>query len=179
MRRAVLLVLPALLCACATPRYSYNFDYYNYSEGSPEAKPSQVTDFSANELSNSKLVADASSGYLYLTESTEVTGEVEKGRSGKRESGTKQVSELTRTERRELKRELKQTIKEYRELDRQVASGPGSVNEMDNDLKMAIIFGAVGLTLSLFAGVNAAFWVLGVIAIVVGVVFLVRWLLRQ
>ena len=50
---------------------------------------------------------------------------------------------------------------------------------MDNDLKLAIIFGAVGLTLTLFGGINEAFWILGVISIVVGVVFLIKWLVRQ
>lgn len=179
MKRAVLLVLPALLCACASPRYSYNFDYYDYNEGRPDAKPTRIAEFSTNELNNNELVADASGEYLYLAETTEATNEVENKISEKSESETKQVSQLSRSERRELKRELKQAIKEYRKLDNQVASGPETVNEMDNDLKMAIIFGAVGLTLSLFAGINAAFWVLGVIAIVVGVVFLVRWLLRQ
>jgi hypothetical protein len=54
-----------------------------------------------------------------------------------------------------------------------------ATSTMDSDLKMAIIFGAVGLTLTLFGGINEAFWVLGVIAIVVGVVFLVKWLVRQ
>jgi hypothetical protein len=31
----------------------------------------------------------------------------------------------------------------------------------------------------LFGGINEAFWILGVIAIVVGVVFLIKWLVRQ
>ncbi len=50
---------------------------------------------------------------------------------------------------------------------------------MDHDLKLAIIFGAVGLTLTLFGGVNEVFWILGVIAFVVGVVFFVKWVVRQ
>jgi hypothetical protein len=50
---------------------------------------------------------------------------------------------------------------------------------MDKDLKMAAIFGSVGLVLTFLGGVNSVFWVLGVIAIVIGVVFFIRWLSRQ
>src|SRR5690606_1346753 len=76
--------------------------------------------------------------------------------------------------RKSVKEEVKTMLRKSRQESGDVS--PDASAQMDNDLKLAIIFGAVGLTLSLFSGINAAFWVLGVIAIVVGVVFLIRWL---
>jgi hypothetical protein len=76
-----------------------------------------------------------------------------------------------------LKKQFKRYMKARRTGDITVANN--AAGTMDQDLKMAIIFGAVGLTLTLFGGINEAFWILGVIAIVVGVVFLVKWLVRQ
>jgi hypothetical protein len=55
----------------------------------------------------------------------------------------------------------------------------GPQGSLDPDLKMAIIFGAVGLVLALFGGISEVFTVLGVIAILVGVYFLIKWLIRQ
>ena len=50
---------------------------------------------------------------------------------------------------------------------------------MDNDLKMALIFAVVAIVLSAFGGVNSIFWILGVIATVVAIVFFIKWLAEQ
>jgi hypothetical protein len=44
---------------------------------------------------------------------------------------------------------------------------------------MALIFGIVAIVLTAFAGVNAVFWILGVIAFVVAIVFFIQWLANQ
>jgi hypothetical protein len=50
---------------------------------------------------------------------------------------------------------------------------------MDNDLKLAAIFGAVGIVGLMLGGATDVFWIIGGIALLVGVVFLVKWLVRQ
>ncbi len=49
--------------------------------------------------------------------------------------------------------------------------------EWDEDLKLATIFGAVGIT-GLIIGGNV-FNIIGAIALVIGVVFFVKWIIRQ
>ncbi len=48
---------------------------------------------------------------------------------------------------------------------------------LDKDLKLAAIFGAVGIVALLIGG--DVFWVIGGIALLIGVVFFVMWLARQ
>jgi hypothetical protein len=48
---------------------------------------------------------------------------------------------------------------------------------MDHDLKLAAIFGAVGIVALIIGG--DVFWVIGGIALIIGVVFFVLWLSRQ
>src|SRR5688572_10478426 len=60
MKRILLVLLPALLCACSSPRYSYYFDSYDYSEG---RKPQIVQLKEKNNFAEhreSDLMADAS-----------------------------------------------------------------------------------------------------------------------
>ncbi len=47
---------------------------------------------------------------------------------------------------------------------------------LDQNLKFAIIFGAVGVVLMLFP---SPLWIIGAIALTVGVVFLILWVLEQ
>jgi hypothetical protein len=184
MKRILLLVLPALLCACSSPRYTYNFDRYDYSEG--RGKP-QIVQQEENKpddihLSESALMADASKRIVLderrTPQSPSIVIDAETYAKKPESRNIESLSKFSRKERREFIRELKDAIRDSK-MNTHQAAAPDEVNVMDKDLKMAIIFGAVGLTLSLFTGVNAAFGVLGVVAIVVGVVFLVRWLIRQ
>lgn len=48
---------------------------------------------------------------------------------------------------------------------------------MDNDLKLAAIFGAVGIVALIISG--DVFYIIGGIALIIGVVFFVKWLVRQ
>jgi hypothetical protein len=54
-----------------------------------------------------------------------------------------------------------------------------ATKQLDDDLKLAIIFGAIGVTLAILGGINTVFWVLGVIGLVVGLVFFIHWISRQ
>ena len=50
---------------------------------------------------------------------------------------------------------------------------------LDSNLRSAILFGLVGLILTLFGGVSGVFYVVGTILLIIGLVFLVLWLLDQ
>lgn len=50
---------------------------------------------------------------------------------------------------------------------------------LDGNLRSALLFGLVGLILLLFSGVSGVFTVVGTILLIIGLVFLVLWLLDQ
>jgi hypothetical protein len=50
---------------------------------------------------------------------------------------------------------------------------------LDSNLRSAILFGLVGLIVLLFTGVSNIFGVVGTILLIIGLVFLVLWLLDQ
>jgi hypothetical protein len=50
---------------------------------------------------------------------------------------------------------------------------------LDGNLRSALLFGLIGIILLLFAGVSNVFGILGTILLIIGLVFLVLWLLDQ
>jgi hypothetical protein len=50
---------------------------------------------------------------------------------------------------------------------------------LDQKLKYAVIFAAVGVILYILGGIVGVFWILGTIALVVALVFLLLWILEQ
>ena len=187
MRKDLFLAGALLLAsACASPKYTYYFDHYDYNSGKKnepvvahnDIRPSETTPLAVDE---NALTASAAPVEVVpttpVTESAPTAASPEEARS----ILAKKYNSLSKSEKKEFrqtaKKQLKAYVKATRNGDR--AAAEDAVKAMDYDLKMAIIFGAVGLTLSLFGGVSEAFWILGVIAIVIGVVFLVKWLVRQ
>jgi Flp pilus assembly protein TadB len=205
MKHILLLVAAILIVtACSSPRYTYNFDYYDYNSGRKHhASATQPKDEKQEHplmLEERTLVASAAP--IVLTEedipiektaakpakiskpSKAELAETKKAEIAAKENAAllaRRYKELSKSQRKEFKQELKKQFKRYMKAKRtgDTVAANNATSTMDQDLKMAIIFGAVGLTLTLFGGINEAFWILGVIAIVVGVVFLVKWLVRQ
>jgi hypothetical protein len=176
MPKIFLLILSSLLLvACSSPKYTYNFDYYDYHSGKRGTgiKPSEK--ISPIVLKGEVLVADASVTPSVLKESASPAVSVEKAPI------IKKYSDMDKAEKKAFRAEVKKEFKTYVNSVKKgdTVKSETATKVMDNDLKLAIIFGAVGLTLTLFGGINEAFWVVGVISIVVGVVFLIKWLVRQ
>lgn len=172
-----------LSTACSSPKYTYHFDHYDYNSG----RKSESTAKQDNPLPVVDEVAPLAVDENALTASTAeaapapVQQTVAPSPEEARSILAKKYSSLSKPEKKEFRQQAKKQLKAYVKA---VKSGDSvaaedAVKAMDYDLKMAIIFGAVGLTLTLFGGVSEAFWILGVIAIVIGVVFLVKWLVRQ
>lgn len=182
MRKDLLLAGTLLLAtACSSPKYTYHFDHYDYNSGRKNESAVVQNNVPASEatplsLDENSLTASTSEVVPTPEPAPTVTSPEEA-----RSILAKKYNSLSKTEKKEFrqtaKKQLKAYVKATRNGDR--AAAEDAVKAMDYDLKMAIIFGAVGLTLSLFGGVSEAFWILGVIAIVIGVVFLVKWLVRQ
>lgn len=167
--KSTLYLMSALLLAasCASPKYTYYFDHYNYGvtknsdNEKIEKKQASTTATPPDQLLVSKsnlLVERPSNQQLTPTEKTE-------------KPLTK--SSINKVERRELKQQIKKYIKEVKAEKVEA----GKANNLDHDLKLAAIFGSVGVV-ALIIGTDA-FVVIGGIALIIGVVFFVTWLLRQ
>jgi hypothetical protein len=175
MKNLSLVILGVIILAsCAAPKYTYHFDHYDYHSGRKAALVNPQTPMPAPQpemLTADLTVAPPEFNDLKKTEMmAEATADLKK-----------KYADMSKSEKKEFRNEVK---KEFRKYVKAVKNGDtvqasAETAAMDNDLKLAIIFGAVGLTLTLFGGINEAFWILGVISIVVGVVFLIKWLVRQ
>jgi hypothetical protein len=178
-----LLVSVLLLASCAAPKYSYHFDHYDYNSGrkhkEAEVKPSVDTETSLLAENTSSPISLQKENIVASNSPANLTPEkatvVENGNAV-----GKKYTEMTRNEKREFRKTLKTEIKKYIKAKKE--GDVKSVNEtkaMDYNLKMAIIFGAVALTLSFFGGVNTVFWVVSVVCLVIGVVFFIKWIAEQ
>jgi len=87
---------------------------------------------------------------------------------------------LTKHQKKEFRRELKKELKTYvknKNSGLKVESTQSSGSGIDHDLKLALIFGIIGiLVLALLSGQAAA--VIGTILVIVGIVFFIKWLIE-
>ncbi|MGC3948431.1 MAG: hypothetical protein QM762_28665 [Chryseolinea sp.] len=86
---------------------------------------------------------------------------------------------LTKEDRKELIRALKQLRKEIRSKPDIKSNAPlhdQATQKLDKGLIVAISFAAVGITLSILGGLGAGFWIAGVICLGLGVYFFIDWL---
>jgi hypothetical protein len=169
-----------ILISCSSPKYTYNFDYYDYNSGRKTLNNNanvSVTATNAEPLKIDKSELIAATGKATVTPSGVSTSTDAKGIS----TPAKAFKDLSKAEKKHLRSELRDFVKAYAK-DRKSFNEVTSVHEtkaLDTDLKLAIIFGAIGITFSILGGINTAFWVIGVIALIVGLVFFIRWIVNQ
>jgi hypothetical protein len=84
---------------------------------------------------------------------------------------------LQRLALRKITKKLDKLTAQMPQLKKQDASA--ARGGLDSNLRSAILFGLVGLILTLFGGVSGVFYVVGTILLIIGLVFLVLWLLDQ
>lgn len=169
MKRLLVLIAAVALTACSTPRYAYNFDYHDYNAGrkAKEVKPIQVDP--ATLTASTDLILAAEPVEADNTTTLAATASAEKKTISRKEF--REIKKLIKAEVREIKAKTKFSSKP------EPAITKATAGSMDHDLKLAIIFGAVGLV-GLLIGGNVM-WVIGGIAMLIGVVFFVKWLIRQ
>lgn len=185
--RKYYLLLGMALAACSSPKYVYHFDHYDYNSGRklqtkeiPVNSTEAVAEASPLVTEQEDLVASTASAPVTVKEKTTLpSAPVTKAEA--KSAFEKKYRSMTKAERKEFRQAVKHEIKNYMKAKKEGDHGASvaATSELDRDLKLAIIFGAVGLTLTLFGGVTEVFWVLGVIAIVIGLVFFIQWLMRQ
>lgn len=171
-----------MLASCSTPKYAYYFDHYDYNSGKKKAEsPKTIVaqnmlaspEMSPLKINQEVVVANAETRIMNV-ENVPVTVNDKKALERK-------YSNLSKSEkkafRKELKSEVKKFIKSKKSGDNIASIGKTKV--MDHDLKMALIFGIVGVVLYALWGVNPVFWILGVIATVIAIVFLIKWIANQ
>ena len=81
-----------------------------------------------------------------------------------------------KTVRQQLRKQIKSIIKSQK---KEMSVTSTQASGMDHDLKLAAIFGAVGIVVLLLGSTTQVFTIIGGIALIIGVVFFVKWLLRQ
>lgn len=155
-----------LISSCSSPKYAYNFDYYDYNSGKKVQKAELAVADGATTINPKTLLASKENTIL-ITEfdsKKEVTPAIEI---------KKTYLQMTKSERKEFRSELKKYIKVKKES----VKAEKNANAMDNDLKLAAIFGAIGMVALIISG--DVFYIIGGIALIIGVVFFVKWLVRQ
>ena len=179
----LLLVGMLLLAACSSPKYSYHFDHYDYNSGKKEID--QNSRLAINPIDAPAFASEARP--LSITEETlEASAQPRMVRADNTTSAStsllaKKYSSMTKSEKKEFKKEVRNEVKKYLKGKKNPDTGASvdATKVMDYNLKMAIIFGAIAIVLSFFGGANSIFWILSVVALVVGVVFFVKWLAEQ
>lgn len=184
MKKYLLLIASVLLfAACSSPKYAYYFDHYDYNSGKKKVETSNTeltqTTIATPELSplylDEKAVTASAQDKIKPVEYTPV---MVKEKAALLEQKYKSLSKAEKKEfRKELKSEIKKMVKAKKSGDSLDAIAERTA--MDHDLKMALIFGIVGIILSAFGGVNSIFWILGVISTVIAIVFLIKWIAEQ
>ena len=165
MKIKILVLLAVVFASCSSPKYAYYFDHQNYNAGKKHTGMQEVSPLQADP---NMMVASNSEQPVVLAEttpSTEARPSVEV---------KKTYIQMNKAERKALRHHVKKEVKKY------VAEKKKSIqatNAMDHDLKLAIIFGAVGIVGLLIGG--DVFTIIGGIALLIGVVFFVKWVIRQ
>ncbi|MCI0751099.1 MAG: hypothetical protein L0Y35_04620 [Flammeovirgaceae bacterium] len=164
----------AVLASCSSPKYAYHFDTYDYNSGKKPISKS-LQEPSTLKIDERTLVASTDETLFFVAEpkaeaTTEVTKPVAK------EEAIKSFKALSKQEKKAFRKELKEGIKDYVKAKKSEEYDSINKGGLDNDLKLAAIFGAIGLVLLIIGG---DIGIVGVIALLVGLFFLVRYLMRQ
>jgi hypothetical protein len=159
-----LILTTVVVSACSTPKYTASFNSYESHAAKSAVKPIETPLPSVN---NSEVVlASISSSPVEISTNAPVASK-------------KTYVQMTKSERKALRNHLRSEIRSYvkERKNSSVESDQSVKRGMDNDLKLAAIFGAVGIVALIISG--NVFYIIGGIALIIGVVFFVKWLVRQ
>lgn len=156
------------MASCSAPKYTYNFGHYNYNAG--KKKSVRANEFSATD-------GPQAIQPEMLTASTAEIVEPAPVAEVKVATVKKTYAQMTKTERKELRTYLKAETKNTIKAKKASVESPSTTKGMDSDLKLAAVFGAVGIVALIISG--QVFYIIGGIALLIGVVFFVKWLIRQ
>jgi len=163
-------VVAIVASACSGPKYTASFNYFN----KPVNNQTSTKSVAVVE-EQTKVVAQPEQ----LLASTSSAAPVEL--KAPKEEVRKTYVQMTKTERKALRTHLKSEIKTYvKEQKKNLGiDSTKATGAWDNDLKMAAIFGVVGLVLTSLWGASEILGVIGVVAVIIAMVFLIKWIVRQ
>lgn len=165
MKISVLVAVIAL-ASCSSPKYAYYFDHQNNYAGKKQTVVAKEA--SPLTIDPQMLTASTSDQPILVSQAKTETNLAT-------ENFKKTYEGMSKAEQRNVRQLIKKEMKSHKvsKEDAVHATQAG----MDHDLKLAIIFGAVGLVSMLIGG--NVFWIIGGIALIIGVVFFVKWIIRQ
>jgi hypothetical protein len=170
MKKYISLLTVILLVSCSAPKYTYHFDHYDYS-----SKKNQVTVAQNNEpaqpfttVDQTTLVASTDDTHVYMTETVAASVDAN-------EKMVEKIKTFSKEEKRKLKKVIKNYVKETKK-NPSVETG-NAAKALENDVKLAAIFGSAGIVLLIIGG--EVLYVLGAIALLIGLYFFIRWLIHQ
>jgi hypothetical protein len=165
MKKLLYLPLIVMFYSCASPKYSASV---KSTESSSSLQGTSNSGSSSNPYQAGDVIFTASTK-ASLTSSDEIKSQLKKTYMNMTKAERKEVGRL-------LKKELK-SIPKNQKNEMSVTSTKSS--RLDHDLKLAAIFGAVGIVGLLLGFAGQFFVVIGAIALIIGVVFFVKWLMEQ
>lgn len=159
-----------LIASCSSPKYTYNFDRYDYNSGKKPQRTAVISPKSeVAPVEAQQLLASKESTFLIV----DVPKDNEGAMATKPADVRKTYAQMSKSERKEFRADVKKYIKEKKES----IKAAKKANAMDHDLKLAAIFGVVGLVASIIGG--EVFWFVSIVAIIIALVFFIKWLVRQ
>lgn len=171
MKRILLiLAAAAFMASCSSPKYTYNFDHYNYNAGKKKTSSiNEVVSIEGPQAIHPEMLTASSSNSASAVEvaTTEAKSEPIK----------KTYAQMNKTERKELRTYLKAEVKNSIKAKKASIQSTSATKGLDGDLKLAAIFGAVGIAGLIIGG--DVFYIIGGLALLIGVVFFVKWVIRQ
>jgi hypothetical protein len=167
MKYFIPVALIVFLASCSTPKYAAHFPSCNVDVN---YHPVLVT---STESTTPPIEPSES-----LVASTKTTPSVISTVELKKEFKAT-YNKLSKQQKKEVRQLLRKEIKSITKAQKKDASvtATSARGGIDHDLKLAAIFGAVGIVGLLISG--NVFTVIGAIALIIGVVFFVKWLIRQ
>lgn len=168
MKISFLSVIAVLfISSCSAPKYTASFSNYKHTDEYSHNTIAPTAAVASELLPEQQVLASASS--------TPVETKPELASSAKTTT-----IQIDKKERKEALKKLRTDIKTYVKEQKSLAHENSYQDfEWDNDLKLAVIFGAAGLVGVLLGGISVVFSIIGGIALIIGVVFFVQWVLRQ
>ncbi len=166
MKKNLLLIPFVLFFSCSAPKFAAN----------STAKDNATVAGSSNGSSKQE-----TAGESVLTASTKATPSlaIEEARAEIKKNYLKLSKEERKEVRQLLKKEIKKMVKVQNSEKKEMAVTSTQARGLDHDLRLAAIFGAVGVVGLLLGSAGQFFTIIGAISLIIGTVFFVKWLLEQ
>lgn len=164
MKKLIYSLIALSAVACSSPKYTASFNNVNSTVPYYAAKSIEVP----TPINAEQVLASTSEIPVVLAEPSVVVTET---------TVSKTYLQMTKSERKQLRSDIKSVLKTQKMNKKLGVQATQATKGIDHDLKLAAIFGAVGLVALIISG--QLFYIIGGIALIIGVVFFVKWLVRQ